>query len=95
MQCSLETLMNVKVLKNLKNLMPVGTSLDATTTNLEYHVTYNNFVKNNARIIDFHKILFIAHIKLDLLHIYKSIIIMELKPILNKTLKTPKQLVHF
>ena len=35
--------------------MLMSTSLDATITNLKYHVTNTNFVKNNVRIIDFHK----------------------------------------
>ena len=35
--------------------MLMSTSLDATITNLKYHVTNTNFVNNNVRIIDFHK----------------------------------------
>ena len=35
--------------------MLMSTSLDATITNLECHVTNTNFVKNNIRTIDFNK----------------------------------------
>ena len=69
--------------------MLMSTSLDAIITNLKYHVTNTNFVNNNVRIIDFHK-------NWNVYCIYiKVLIIKELKPILNKVLKAPEQLVNF
>ena len=42
-------------IKQIKNLMPLNTSLDAVITTTDHRDTNINIVKNNVRITDSHK----------------------------------------
>ena len=75
-------------IKHIKNVMFLNTSVDGDVKTPHYREININIVKNNVRIIDSH-----SHWKVLL---YKeTIIIRELKPLLNIRLKASKKLNLF
>ena len=77
-----------EVIKHIKNLTLVNTSLDAAITTYDHCATNIIIVKNNVRMIDSSK-------NYNVLLYNEAIKIKELRPILSNNVKASKELDHF